>query len=211
MQQLDQESRWIVSIDIYMATEQHTFVLLDDPANLLEACLKFATNSVCHIVHVGKQFALLFQLAAHVVGLLSQVAHGAEDTVESLVLFMHHLHLSLLFEGGIVVVLLKRIGIRQHVAVGSALALVLGVLDRLLQLLAHVLDLVADILHQRPSSLDFVYLQAEAVWVMLDGLDAFHQVLEILAEVLESLFELAAGFSELGAGYRGRRGAYAEI
>lgn len=190
---------------------QHTFVLLDDPTNLLEACLEFATNSVCHIIDVGKKLALLFQLAAHVVGLLSQVAHSTEDTVESLVLFMHHLHLSLLFEGGIVVILLKRIRIRQHVAVGSALALILGVLDRLLQLLAHVLDLVADIFDQRPSSFDFVYLQAEAVWVMFDGLDAFYQVLEILAEVLESLFELAAGFSELGAICRGCRGAYTEI
>jgi hypothetical protein len=200
MQQLDHRStRPLVSKISFAGNGIHTFILLNHPANLLETRLQLGADSVCHHVNIIKHFALLFELAAHVVGLLAQVAHGAEDAVQGLVLFLHDLLLLLLLEGGIVVVLLKRVRVGQGVAVGSVLALVLCVLDGVLQLVAHSLNLFSHLLHQPSPALHLIDLESEAVRIMFDGLDALHQVFEVLAEVLERLFELAPGLPQLGA------------
>jgi len=203
MQQLDHESaRGAVSRVCCVGVGRgcsFTFILLDDPADLLEARLQLATDAVCHGVDIVEQLALLFEFAAHVVGLLSQIADGAEDTVKGLVLLVHHLNLTLLLKGSIVVLVLERVGIGQCVAVGSPLG-VACVLDRLLQRLAHIVDLTADILDQAPPAFDLVDLQAEAIWVDFDGLDALGEISKVLAEIRKGLLELAAGLSELGAG-----------
>jgi hypothetical protein len=172
-----------------------TFVLPDHPANLLYTILQLATNSVCHGVDFIKHLALFFKLAAHVICLLAQIAHGPEDAVEVLVLPVHHLELLFLLKGRIRVIVLERVWIWQSIAIGTALSLVLRIVYGVLQLVAHVLDLGSHILDQSSSALHLVNFESEAVWVVFDGFDTFYQILEILAQVLECLFELSPGFS----------------
>ena len=161
---------------------------------MLQACLQLAANSICHRVDVFEHLVLLFQLATHVVGLHTQVAHCAENAIKGLVLIVHNLHLLLLFKLSIIVlVIIKRIRIRQRTA------LLLGIMYRLLQRLVHVLNFVAHFSHQSSAALHLVDLEPEFVRVMFDSFDALHQVLKILAEVLEGLFKLLPGFSELWA------------
>ena len=143
MQQLDQRSGACKWGAIPISHTILTFVLLDYPADLLKSCLQLAADAVCHIVNVGEQLALLLELAAHVVGLLAQIAHGAEDAVKLLVLLVHHLHLSLLLESCVAVLLFERVWVWQHIPIHGALGFALGVVDSSQELLTHALDLFA--------------------------------------------------------------------
>lgn len=172
--------------------EKHTLILSDDCVDLFHARLQLAAHSVGHCVNILKHLALLFQFATHIIGLHAQIANSTEHAIKSLILVVHDLHLLLLLKLRIIVfVFLKGVRIWQHVA------LLLRILDCLLQRLVHVLDLVANLPDEVSTALHLIDLESELVWVMLDCFHAFHQVLEVLPEVLEGLFKLTAGLAKL--------------
>jgi hypothetical protein len=121
---------------------------------------------------------LLFQLPSHIIGLLPQIPDCPKHAVELLVLFLHHLLLSLMLHLRIVISIL--LSIQQVVKMrwtwqGSAHSAgsPSGNLSRWsflhcsLQLVSHRLDLPPDIVNE---------LDAKAIGINLDGAHAFNEV-----------------------------------
>lgn len=196
MQQLDHLSSQNMSAAYHVFRRKPlTLVLPDDCIHLLHARLQLAAHPISDCINIMEHLALLFQFAAHVVCLHAQVAYRAKDAIQSFVLVVHNLHLLLLLELCVVVfIFLEGVWVRQHAA------LLLRILDCLLQRLVHVLDLVTNVLDQSSAALHFVDLESKLVGVMFHGFDAFDQVFQVLTEVLEGLLEFATCFSQLWTG-----------
>jgi hypothetical protein len=203
-EQQDQQQDQDKDEDGDAAARPTVLVFANDPADLLHARLQFTADTVGNRVDVVKHLALLLELAAHVVSLLAQVSDGAEDTIESFVLFVHHFKLTLLLELSIVVLVLERVGVRQGSASGR-------IVNRLLQGGVHLVNFVADIANEIAAALDLVDLETEAIGVMLDCADTLDQILEVLAQVLQRLLELGAGLAKLGTGCGKGRGSDTQV
>ena len=83
--------------------------------------------------------------------------------------------------------------------------------ELLVELLAHILDLAADLLDEVPAAADLVGGDAELGGVALDGLHGGDEVGEVLGEGAEGGLEVVAGGGELGRGGGGGERADAEV
>lgn len=147
-----------------------TFILLDDISNLFHTILQLPAHPVGQRINLIQYVTLLFQFPAHVLCLIPKHAHCPKDSIELLVLLMHHLNLLLCFKLAIWVVPISVIVKASRIRQSSIHSDVRGILDRLLQLFPHTFHLASNILHKAPPAGHFVGVEAEAVRVVLNGL-----------------------------------------
>lgn len=127
---------------------------------LLHAVLQPARDPIGGLLNDLEHLPLLLELPTHGVGLLAQVPHRPEHAVQVLVLLAHDLDLLLLLELGVRVVVGPlgdgvRAGVGQ-VASRSGRRRAAGTQDLLTHLLAHLVDVPADILDEALPPLDLL-------------------------------------------------------